>query len=198
MWKSWPWMLLHLPGNIAGHGQWRCAGCHHRRADFRRVRLQAHLLVVVQLADDDAGEVFVVFVAGVQKSADLSGACGLVDHQFVILFHQHGVGQQGVQALVQTSLCHLGDNFLTPDCNPLGDGTLQRRRVPRWRRVTCNKKKLPYLLNIAARVKYTLYTKSVRRYKPMLCYANQLNRSVTCYQGLLVKNKGTITASLWF
>lgn len=142
MWKSWPWVLLHLPGDIVGHGQWRCAGCHHRRADFRRVRLQAHLLVVVQLADDNAGEVFVVFVAGVQKSADLSGACGLVDHQFVILFHQHGVGQQGVQALVQTSLRHLGDNFLTPDCNPLGDGTLQRRRVPRWRRVTCNKKKL--------------------------------------------------------
>lgn len=124
MWESRRGGALHFPGDIVGHGHRRCAGGRRGGANFRRVRLQAHLLVVVQLADDDAAEVFAVFVAGVQKPANFGGACGLVNHQFIILFHQHGVGQQGVQALVQTRLGHLGDNFLTPCCNPVRDGAL--------------------------------------------------------------------------
>ncbi len=135
-------LLLHVPGDIVGHGQRRRAGeeACGRGADFNRVRLQPHLLVVVQLADDNAAEVFVVSVTVVQELADLGGARGLVHHQFVILAHQHGAGQQGVQALVQTGLRHLGDDLLTPRRDPLGDwamrgrGVLQGRRVIRCRR----------------------------------------------------------------
>lgn len=82
-------LLLHVPGDVVGHGQRRCAGeegCS-RGVDFSRVWLQAHLLVLVQLADDNAAEVFVVSVTVVQELADLGGACGLVHHQFVILPH---------------------------------------------------------------------------------------------------------------
>lgn len=119
-------MLLHVPGDVVGHGQRRGAGEDGgaRGADFRRVRLQAHLLVVVQLADNNVAEVFVVPVTVVQELAHLGGACRLVRHQFVILTHQQGTGQQGIQTLVQTGLCHLGDNVLTPGCDPLGDGAL--------------------------------------------------------------------------
>lgn len=108
-------LLLHVPGEAVGHGQRWCAGDQRcgRGADFRRIRLQAALLVLVQFADDDAAEFFVVFVTGVQKLADLRCARQLVDHQFVILSHQHVAGQQGVQALVEASFCHLGDDLLT-------------------------------------------------------------------------------------
>lgn len=119
----WLRLLLHVPGDIVGLGQRRRAGeegCGGG-ADFSRVRLQAHLLVVVQLADDNAAEVFVVSVTVVQELTDLGGARGLVHHEFIILGHQHGAGQQGVQALVQTGIRHLGDYLLTPRRDPLGD-----------------------------------------------------------------------------
>lgn len=114
---------LHVPGETARHGQWRSARNHDsgRGADFRRVRLQTILLVVKQLADDDAAEVFAVPVTVVQELADFGGAGGLVPYQFVILTHQHGAGQQGVQALVQTGLRHLIDDRLAPGRDPLGD-----------------------------------------------------------------------------
>lgn len=133
----WLWLPLHVPGDIEGHGQWRCTGeegCG-RGADFRWVRLQAHLLVVVQLADDDAAEVFIVSVTVVQELAHLGGARWLVYHQFVILAHQHGAGQQGIQALVQTGLCHLGDDLLPPCRNPLSNWAFWGRGVPQGRRV---------------------------------------------------------------
>ncbi len=78
----WLWMRLHVPVDIVGHGQRRCAGHEgcRRGADFCRVRLQAHLLVVVQLADDDAAEVFGVSVTVVQELANLGCACRLVHH----------------------------------------------------------------------------------------------------------------------
>lgn len=139
-------LLLHVPGDIVGHGQRRCAG--HKGCGwggyFRRVRLQAHLLVVMQLADNDAAEVFIVSVTVVQKLADLGGARWLVNDQFIIFSHEHGAGQQGVQALVQTSLCHLGDNLLTSCRDPLGDGAVYRRGMSQWRRVIRYKKEEIY------------------------------------------------------
>lgn len=114
---------LHVPGETARHGQWWRAREHgsDRGANICRVWLQTILLVVVQLADDDAAEVFVVPVAVVQELADFGGAGGLVPYQFVILTHQHGARQKGVQALVQTGLRHLVDNRLAPGRDPLGD-----------------------------------------------------------------------------
>lgn len=119
-------LLLNVPGDIVGHGEWRRAGGEGCGGGgyFRRVGLQAHLLVVMELAHDNAAEVFVVSMTVVQELADLGGARGLVHHQLVILSHQHGAGQQGVQALVQTRLRHLGDDVLTARRNPLSDGAL--------------------------------------------------------------------------
>ena len=78
----------------------------------------------MQLADDNTAKVLIVFVTVVQELTDLGSARGLVHHKFVILSHQHGAGQQGIQALVQTGLCHLGDNLLTPCFDPMGDRAL--------------------------------------------------------------------------
>lgn len=109
-----------------GHGEgWRAGGhggCGGG-ADLGWVRLQPPLVVVHQLAHDDPAEVLVVLVAVVQQLADLGGARGLVDHQFVILAHQHGAGEQRVQALVQARLRHLENNVLAPHGDPAGDGT---------------------------------------------------------------------------
>lgn len=122
----WLALLLHVPGVIVGHGQWWCAGVNGggRGADFCRVRQQTLLVVVVKLADNNAAEVLIVLGTVVKELTDLGSARGLVYDQFVIFPHQHGAGQQCVQALVQTGLCHLQDDVLTPCCDPLGDWTL--------------------------------------------------------------------------
>lgn len=122
---------LHVPGDIAGHGHGRCAGkggCGGG-GDLHGIRFQVHLLVVVQLADDDAAEVLVVPVTVVQQLPHFSRARLLVFHKFVILPHQHGAGQQGIQTLVQAGFCHLRHNLLALCCNPLGNGALYVRRV---------------------------------------------------------------------
>lgn len=108
-----------------------------RGADFRRVRLQAHLPVVAQLADDDAADVFAVPVAVVQELAYLGGARGLGNDKLIILTHQHGLGQQGVTGLVQTGLRHLLDDLLAPRRDPLGDRAFSGRGVVQWRGVLC-------------------------------------------------------------
>lgn len=115
---------LKVPVVAVGRGEGRHGGHGGRdgRADLGRVRLQPSLVVLHQLAHDDPAEVLVVLVAVVQQLADLGGARGLVDHQFVILAHQHGAGEQRVQALVQTSLRHLEDDVLAPRGDPVGDG----------------------------------------------------------------------------
>ena len=133
---------LHVPGETARRGQWRCAREHGsgRGADFRWVRLQTILLVVVQLADNDTAEVFVVSVTVVQELAYFGGAGGLVPYQFIILTHQHGARQQGIQALVQTGLRHLVDDRLAPCRDPFGDRAFWGRGVQQGRRVFCCKR----------------------------------------------------------
>lgn len=119
---------LQVP-DVAGHGEQR-RQVGRRAADLGRVRLQARLLVVVQLADNDATEVLVLPVAVVQQVAHAGRAGGLVAHQLVILPHEHGAGQQGVQALVEAGLRHLVHNLLPPGGDPGGDGAVRRRAVP--------------------------------------------------------------------
>lgn len=119
--------LLKVSGDVAGGGQrWSAwhSSCRGGTADVCGVRVQAHLLVVEQLADDNAAEVLVVFVAVVQQLADFGGARRLVDHQLVVLAHQHGASQQRVQALVETGLRHLGDDLHAPHGDPAADGAL--------------------------------------------------------------------------
>lgn len=122
---------LHVPGDVAGHGHGRCAGEGGRSGggDLLGVRFQVHLLVVVQLVDDDAAEVLVVPVTVVQQLPHFSRARLLVFHQFVVLLHQHGAGQQGIQTLVQAGFSHLGHDLLALCRNPLEKGALNGWRV---------------------------------------------------------------------
>lgn len=119
---------LHVPGDVAGHGHGRCTGEGGRGGggggDLLGVRFQVHLLVVVQLVDDDAAEVLVVPVTVVQQLPHFSRARLLVFHQFVVLLHQHGAGQQGIQTLVQAGFRHLGQDLLALCRNPLRKGAL--------------------------------------------------------------------------
>lgn len=78
----------------------------------------------MKLADDHAAEVLVVPVTVVQQLPHFGRARLLVFHQFVILPHQHGASQQGIQTLVQAGFRHLGHDLLALCCNPLGNGAL--------------------------------------------------------------------------